>query len=127
QILRDSGAHDVTITERNGKAVGSNSVPLLVVRRYLDAMQHEDLKTLESLSTHAPFKNVDFKEWKVVRPVDPHLVSGFASETADTIVVRGRRPDGIYSTWTYQLVGDVEGHWKISDERWETRLDSRKE
>src|SRR5262249_42326159 len=33
QILRDSGAHDVTITERNGKAVGSNSVPLLVVRR----------------------------------------------------------------------------------------------
>ncbi|HYS56393.1 MAG TPA: ankyrin repeat domain-containing protein [Thermoanaerobaculia bacterium] len=127
QILRDAGAHDVTVTEKNGKAVGSNSVPLLVVMKYLGAIQREDLQTMESLSTRAPFKNVDFKEWKSVRPLEPHLLGGFAGDGAATIVVRGKRADGVYSTWTLQVVSDQEGHWKISDERWETRLDSRKQ
>jgi len=126
QILRDAGARDVTVTAKNGKAVDQSSEPVRAVVRYLDALQREDLHTMESLSTHAPFKTVDFKEWKSVRPLEPHLVNGFANDGAATIVVRGRRADGIYSTWTDQLVRDEEGHWKISDERWETRLDSRK-
>ena len=126
QILRDAGARDVTVTAKNGKAVDKSSEPVRAVVRYLDALQREDLHTMESLSTHAPFKTVDFKEWKSVRPLEPHLVNGFANDGAATIVVRGRRADGIYSTWTDQLVRDEEGHWKISDERWETRLDSRK-
>lgn len=125
QILRDAGAHDVTVTEKNGHAVGKDSEPVRTALSYLDAIQHQDLAAMNALSTRGPFKDVDFKAWKESRPLNPRLVSGFANEKAATIALRGKRTDGMYETWTFQLVRPENGGWKISDERWETRLDGK--
>jgi hypothetical protein len=124
QLLRDAGAHDVTVTEKNGSAIGKNSEAVRTAMKYLDAIQHQDVAAIKSLSTRTFDKDVDWKAVKESRPINPTLVSGFANEKAATVALRGKRSDGIYSTWTLQLDRMSEG-WKVSDERWETRFDSK--
>jgi uncharacterized protein len=124
QLLRDAGAHDVTVTAKNGSAIGKNSEPVRTAMKYLDAIQHQDVAGIKILSTRDFDKDVDWKAVKESRPINPTLVSGFANENAATLALRGKRSDGIYSTWTLQLDRMSEG-WKVSDERWETRFDSK--
>jgi hypothetical protein len=124
QLLRDAGAHDVTVTAKNGSAIGKNSEPVRTAMKYLDAIQHQDVAAIKSLSTRTFDKDVDWKAVKESRPINPTLVSGFANEKAATLALRGKRSDGTYSTWTLQLDRMSEG-WKVSDERWETRFDSK--
>jgi ankyrin repeat protein len=124
QILRDAGAHDVTVTAKNGKPVGKNSEPVRAALKYLDAIQHQDVAAIRGLSTRAFDKDVDWKAVKESRPIDPGLVGGFANENAATLSLRGKRADGVYTTWTLQLE-HASGGWKVSDERWETRFDSK--
>jgi len=67
--------------------------------------------------------NPDFKSWKSGHPAHPKLVRGYATEDAATVEVRGQIASGIYETWTYQVVHRGED-WRISNERWETKLSS---
>jgi hypothetical protein len=124
QILRDAGARDVSVTEKNGEPVGENSEPARAALKYLDAIQRRDLAAMQNFSTRKLEGVTDWKALTDSRPVKASSVSGFASEDAATVSVRGKRSDGVFTTWTLQLVRFSEG-WKISDERWETRLDSK--
>jgi hypothetical protein len=92
--------------------------------KYLDAIQHQDIARINSFYTRKFDNDVDWKAVKGSRPIDPILVNGFANEAAATVALRGKRSDGVYSTWTLQLDRMSEG-WKVSDERWETRFDSK--
>jgi hypothetical protein len=56
--------------------------------------------------------------------VHPKLVRGFATEDAATVELRGAVPSGEYTTWTYQLARQGD-EWRVSNERWETRLNGR--
>ena len=125
QLLRDAGAHDVTVTEKNGRAVSKNSEPVRAALKYLDALQRQDVATIHSLATRRFDDGVDWKAVKESRPIAPALVSGFANEKDATLALRGKRSDGIFTTWTLQLERTTDG-WKVTDERWETRLDSKK-
>ncbi|HSP15256.1 MAG TPA: ankyrin repeat domain-containing protein [Thermoanaerobaculia bacterium] len=123
ELLRKAGARDETVTSANGKPVSGTSEPARVCAEWLDAVQRSDVAALKRVSTFASFDGVDFNIWKSSRPVRVQSASGFANEEAATISVRGPIPDGRNSsTWTYQLVRR-DGAWKISAERWETRLD----
>ena len=124
QLLRDAGAHDVTVTEKNGTAIGKSSEPVRTALKYVDALHHQDVATMNLLSTRKVLSDVDWKAVKESWPIEPILVNGFANEKAATVAVRGKRSNGFYSTWTLQLVRTSEG-WEISDERWETRFDSK--
>ncbi len=121
QVLRDAGAKDDTINDKNGHAVGETSDEVRAVLEYIDAIQREDRKALSALSTLGSFDGVDFKVWKNSRFAKGRLVSGFANDNAATIVMRGATPGGVYVTWTYQLARTAGG-WKVSGERWETKL-----
>ena len=79
---------------------------------------------MNTLSTRKVVKDVDWKAVKESRPIDPVLVNGFANEKAATVALRGKRSNGFYSTWTLQLERTIDG-WKVSDERWESRFDSK--
>ena len=67
-------------------------------------------------------KDPDFKVWNETFPPSARLVSGFAGDKAATVAIRGKRLDGVYVTWTFQLNHTAYG-WRIATERWETRLD----
>lgn len=126
RILRDAGAKDETVTETSGRALREDEPPVRACLAYLDAIQREDLNEMRKLSTFKSFQNVDFKVWKASRPAHPKLVSGYATENAATIELRGAVPSGVYTTWTYQLLRrDTE--WRVNNERWETRLSSNEE
>ena len=123
QALRDAGAHDDTVTEKNGEALNEGSEPVKIVKSYLEAIHREDLQALREVST-MKIKDPDFKIWKQAYPPTVRLISGFASEKAATVAVRGKRLDGVYVTWTFQLNRTAYG-WRISDLREETRLESK--
>ena len=125
QLLRDAGAHDVTVTAKNGNPVGKNSEPVRAAMKYLDAIQHQDVAAIRGVSTREFDKDVDWKAVKESRPIDPAFLGGFANENGATLSLRGKRSDGVYTTWTIQLEHTSTG-WKVSDERWETRFDSKK-
>jgi len=123
RILRDAGAKDDTITESRGHALRETDFAVRAVYAWLDAIQQEDLETMKKVSTFKEWDNVDFKLWKSSRPVHPKLVSGYATESAATVQIRGQVASGVYETWTYQLVHRGED-WLVNNERWETRLSS---
>jgi len=79
---------------------------------------------MKAASVFKSFDDVDFKLWKSIRPVHPKLVQGYATSDAATVEIRGQVASGTYGTWTYQLIRDGE-NWRVSNERWETRLNSR--
>ncbi|HEY6844530.1 MAG TPA: hypothetical protein VI391_10195, partial [Thermoanaerobaculia bacterium] len=122
QILRDAGATDESVTEKNGHAVDEKSEPVAVVMKYVDAMQHEDAAGLQALTTFR-IDSASVKSWKESHPPQVRLLSGFANGGAATVTVRGKLPSGLYETWTYQLV-HADPAWKVASERWESRLDS---
>jgi len=123
RVLRDAGAKDETVTETKGQPVREDDPPVRVCLAWLDAIQREDLDALKKLSTFTSFNDIDFKVWKSSRPAHPKLVRGFATENAATIVLRGAVASGVYETRTYQLVHRGED-WRITNERWETKLSS---
>jgi hypothetical protein len=123
QLLRAAGAKDDTVTELSGAPIDESHPAFAVVREYLNAVFEEKPGSLLALSTFKTFDGVDFKVWKASRTKKPRIVSAFAGENAATITVRGPRPDGGSTTWTYQLVRQ-NGMWRVSDERWETRLEN---
>jgi len=121
QVLRDAGAKDQTVTETKGQALRDTDPPVRTVFAYLDAIQREDIAAMKKLSTFESFDNVDFKIWKESRPINPRLVHGYATADTATVEVRGPKPSGVNETWTYQLLRRGED-WRVSSERWETRL-----
>ena len=123
QALRDAGAHDDTVTEKNGHALTERDEPVVLVKSFLASIQREDLQAMREVALYK-IKDPDFKVWKESYPPTVRLVSGFASEKAATIGVRGKRLDGVYATWTFQLSNTSYG-WRIATERWETRLDGK--
>jgi hypothetical protein len=126
RILRHAGAKDDTVTELKGETLRENDPPVRACFAYAEAIQREDRNALVKLSTFKSFDDVDFKVWKASRPVHPKMVSGHATENAATIQLRGAVPSGVYSTWTYQLVRQGQ-EWRVSNERWETKLSSNEE
>jgi len=124
QVLRDAGAHDDTVTEKNGEVLSDRSEPVHVVKSFLEAIHREDLQAMREVALYK-IKDPDFKVWKESFPPAARLVSGYASEKAATVAVRGKRLDDVYVTWTFQLARTAYG-WRIAGERWETRLDSKK-
>jgi ankyrin repeat protein len=123
QVLRDAGAQDDTVTEKNGHALKERDEPVTVPKSWLAAIHREDLQAMRAVTTY-PIKEADFKTWKDVFPPDARMVSGFGNDKAATVVLRGKRLDGSYATFTFQLVHTAYG-WEIGNERWETRLDSK--
>ena len=123
RILTDAGAKDETVSESRGQALHENDPPVRACFAYVDAIQREDRDALVKLSTFKSFDDVDFKIWKSSRPVHPKMVSGYSTENAATIQLRGAIPSGVYETWTYQLVRQGD-EWRVNGERWETRLSS---
>jgi hypothetical protein len=121
RILRDAGAKDDTVTESRGQALQETDFAVRAVFAWLDAIQREDLDAMKKGSTFKEFNDVDFKVWKSSRPVHAKLVSGYATENAATVEIRGQVASGVYETWTYQLVHRGED-WLVNNERWETRL-----
>lgn len=121
RILRDAGAKDDTVTEARGQAVKENDPPVRACLAWLDAIQNEDLDAMKKWSTFTSWDNPDFKSWKSGHPAHPKLVRGYATEDAATVELRGQIASGVYETWTYQVVHRGED-WRISNERWETRL-----
>ncbi|HJT16208.1 MAG TPA: ankyrin repeat domain-containing protein [Thermoanaerobaculia bacterium] len=123
QVLRDAGAADATITAKNGRAIDEKSEPARVVMKYLDVMQRDDIAGLRAITTYA-IGDPDFSAWKKTFPPSARVVSAFANDVASTVVIRGKRGDGTYATFTFQLA-QADGAWKISGERWESRLDGK--
>jgi hypothetical protein len=123
-ILRRAGARDETVTEKNGKAVRADSSLAQICLDYLDAMKREDRAMLAKLSTFGTFEHADFKTLKESRPIRAWLVDGFSNGGAATVMIRGECADGKYRTHTFQLA-QRDGNWRITGERWETRLDSK--
>jgi Ankyrin repeats (3 copies) len=124
RILRDAGAKDDTVTESRGQPVRETDAPVQVCFAWLDAIQREDLEAMKAASVFKSFDDVDFKLWKSIRPVQPKLVQGYVTADAATVEIRGQISSGRYGTWTYQLIHDGE-NWRVKNERWETRLNSR--
>jgi hypothetical protein len=123
RILRDAGAKDDTVTESKGQPLRESDPAVQVCFAWLDAIQRQDLEAMKAASVFKSFDDVDFKLWKSIRPVSPKLVQGYATADAATVEIRGQIASGTYGTWTYQLVRDGES-WRITNERWETRLNS---
>ena len=121
RILRDAGAKDDTITEARGQPLRERDAPVQAVIAWLDAIQREDLDAMKKASVFESLDNVDFKVWKTVRSAHPRLVQGYATYDNATVEMRGEVPRGLYTTWTYQLVRHGD-EWRVSNERWETRL-----
>jgi len=126
RLLRDAGAKDETVTEMRGQPLNESDPPVRAVFAYVDAIQREDKDALVNLSTFKSFDDVDFKIWKESRPVHPKMISGHATEDAATIALRGAIPSGRIETWTYQVVHRGTD-WRVSDERWETRLSGKED
>jgi hypothetical protein len=124
RILRDAGAKDETVTEAKGQLVRETDPPVQTCFAWLAAIQRQDLNAMKAASVFKSFDDVDFKLWKSIRPVDPKLISGYATADAATVEIRGLISTGTYETWTYQLVHDRET-WRVKSERWETRLSGR--
>ena len=65
------------------------------------------------------FEKVDWDIYQSVRTADPRLVSGFATDDAATLFVRGPSTGGRENLLRYQLVRAQEGGasvWKIRRE-----------
>ena len=123
QILRDAGAHDDTVSAANGKPLANDDEPVRVAVAYLDALFADDPKAMGALwvAGHQDFDEYDRSKWKGARPHPAHLFEGFATDSAATLYLRGKTPDGGSVTWRYDLAR-VNGAWKLRDETWETRF-----
>lgn len=123
-LLRQSGALDDTVDERNGTAIDpTDSPPLAACVRYLEAIHAADADTLRALSAtgrKASFDDVDWDGWSRVRPKGEVQVSGHAHDTAATIAITGETPAGYTTTWVFQLSAE-QGEWKVLRERWLTK------
>jgi len=124
RILRDAGAKDDTVTESKGQPLRESDPPVQVCFAWLDAIQRQDIDAMKAASVFKSFDDVDFKLWKSIRPIHTKLVQGYATADAATVEIRGQISSGTYGTWTYQLIRDGET-WRVSNERWETRLNSQ--
>jgi hypothetical protein len=120
QILRDAGAHDDTVTEKNGAPLAADDPPVRVALAYLDAIFAGDRDAMRARWTQADFDDVDLAKYRGARPHPAHLWRGFANDSAATLELRGKDPEGGRVTWRYNL-SRTNGEWKIRDERWETR------
>ncbi|HUJ15614.1 MAG TPA: ankyrin repeat domain-containing protein [Thermoanaerobaculia bacterium] len=123
QALRDAGAYDETVTGKNGRAANDRSDSVRALMKFLDAMQQGDIAAVRAAATFE-FNDADFKQWQQNYPMGAKIVSAFENDQAATIVARGPRADGTYMTRTFQLARGAGG-WKVTDDRWESRLDSR--
>lgn len=124
QLLRAAGARDDTVDQRNGTAIDpDNSPPLAACVRYIEAIHAADPATLKTLSADgrkADFDDVDFNEWRNVRPAGNVESFGYANDSAATITISGRAPGGFNVTWVFQAVNQA-GEWKVLHERWLTK------
>ncbi|HEX3069899.1 MAG TPA: ankyrin repeat domain-containing protein [Thermoanaerobaculia bacterium] len=121
RILRDAGAKDTTASESNGLPLHENDPPVQALLAYLDAMQREDFDGMLKFSTFKPSSDVDFKFWKKYHFAHPGSIIGYVAGDSATIVARGAVPNGTFETYTFTVVR-VGTEWRVSDERWETRL-----
>ena len=123
QLLREAGAHDDTVTERNGTSLAEMDAPVRAAHAYLDAVFAADAAKLRTLATGPvmSFDRIDFNEWKAARPHPSRLVSGWANNDAATLELRGPNADRTMVTWRYDLVRQGRD-WKVTAEMWETRF-----
>src|SRR5256885_11885274 len=97
QILRDAGAHDDTVTEKNGSPLHGGDPPVRIALAYLDALFANDAKAMGTLwiAGKGSFdEDVDLAKWRGARPHPARLVGGFANDRAATLELRGKTPDG---------------------------------
>jgi hypothetical protein len=121
QILRDAGAKDDTVTEKNGTPVAEDDPPARAALSWLDAVFAEDKNKLNGLWAGAgALGDFDFKLWKSARPHPAHLLRGFRNDATATLWLRGPNDQNIPVTWRYDLVV-VTGAWKVRSEQWETK------
>lgn len=120
QILRNAGARDDTVTEKNGAPLAADDAPVRVALAYLDALFANDRRAMSAQWLHEELDDADLAKYRGARPHPAHLWRGFANDNAATLELRGRDPDGGAVTWRYDLVR-AKGAWKIRDETWETR------
>ncbi len=124
QILREAGAADRKVTERNGTRLHDDDPQVRTCVAYLDAIFAGDRKMMVSSWIAAKQKAVadaDLEAYRGARPHAAQLVEGFANDTAATLELRGPMEGGTRVTWRYDLVR-IDGQWKIRDETWETRF-----
>jgi hypothetical protein len=120
--LRAAGAIDETVTAKNGRPLpAGGGEPLSVCRRFLKAVFAKDPATMQALWERpgVGFEKVDWDIYQSVRTADPRLVSGFATDDAATLFVRGPSTGGRENLLRYQLVRAQEGGasvWKIRRE-----------
>jgi Ankyrin repeats (3 copies) len=121
QILRDAGAKDDTVTEKNGTPVAADDPPARAALSWLDAVFAEDKNKLNGLWAGAgALGDFDFKLWKSARPHPAHLLRGFRNDATATLWLRGPNDQNIPVTWRYDLVL-VTGAWRVRREQWETK------
>ena len=124
QVLRDAGAADKRVTERNGTRLHDGDPPVRACLAYLDALFANDRKGVQSFwiaDKQQAIAGADLETYRGARPHPAQLVDGFANESAATLELRGPMPGGTRVTWRYDLV-KINGEWKLRDETWETRF-----
>ena len=120
--LRAAGAIDETVTAKNGRPLPSGGGEAFAVcRRFLQAVFAGDAVTMQAVWERpgVGFDKVDWDVYRSVRTAEPRLVSGFATNDAATLFVRGPSAGGGQHILRYQLVrSDADGAspWKIRRE-----------
>jgi hypothetical protein len=120
--LRAAGAIDETVTAKNGRPLpAGGGEPLSVCRRFLKAVFAKDPATMQALWERpgVGFEKLDWDIYQSVRTAEPRLVSGFATDDAATLFLRGPSTGGRENLLRYQLVRAQEGGaslWKIRRE-----------
>ncbi len=121
ELLRKAGARDVTVTAANGTPLqadgdaSSVGAPMAAVSAYLDAIAKRDAARFRLACGPRPesfFANLDLASW-LSHPSEARFVSGFANESAATLVVAGTRRDGREVTMRVQLARDGTGTLKV--------------
>lgn len=116
QLLREAGARDVTVTAANGTPLPADGgAPMAAVSAYLDAIEKRDAARFRQACGPRPesfFANLDLASW-LSHPAEPRFVSGFANESAATLVVAGTRRDGRAVTIRVQLARNGTGAFKV--------------
>ena len=109
-----------TNTERNGRPLpAGGGQAFATCRRFLEAVFASDPATMQALWERpgVGFDRADLNAYRSVRTAEPKLVSGFATDDAATLVVRGPG-DGRQRTLRYQLARSPSGDppWQIRRE-----------
>jgi hypothetical protein len=131
-LLRRAGARDPTVTAANGRPLGSGDPPVRVAKAYNEAIRVRDGVAIGGLTTHAgrflAGSDVEWSEWRTIRPALLELAAGYWNEGAATLALRGQDAAGSWITWRFQLVRVTaeaapeagDGVWLVERSSWVT-------